>query len=155
VFERYIDPEHRDKVVRFVDVDGQKVQLFGGNPSKSAKVRRQTTVATSMEVLEDGERLPGSLLVKLNPLTGLTDDQRDDLVRRFREQASAYGDRDLRLALMDDQGIEAAIMFPAIAHDLELQFEHDYPAIYANERALNRWVEDEWGFAHQQRMFVP
>ena len=46
-------------------------------------------------------------------------------------------------------------MFPAIAHDLELQFEQDYRAIYANERALNRWIEDEWGFAHHNRMFVP
>lgn len=155
VFERYIDPKHRDKVVRFVDDGGQRVQVFGGRPSKSAKLKRQVTVAEPQAMVGGAGTIPGSLLAKLNPLKGLSDAERAEIVAYFKEQSSAYGDRDLRLALMDDQGIEAAIMFPAIAHDLELQFEKDYEAIYANERALNRWVEDEWGFAYQNRMFVP
>jgi predicted TIM-barrel fold metal-dependent hydrolase len=155
VFERYIDPNHRDKVVRFVDKDGQRVQLFGDRPSKSTKVKRQVTVSDMPEMPGSGGTIPGSLLARLNPLQGLTDEERAEMIAYFRGQSSAYGDRDLRLALMDDQGIEAAIMFPAIAHDLELQFEKDYQAIYANERALNRWVEEEWGFAHRNRMFVP
>jgi predicted TIM-barrel fold metal-dependent hydrolase len=155
VFERYIDPKYRDRVVRFVEVDGTPVQMFGERPSKSAKTKRQVTMASAPVRPEGGDTIPGTLLARLNPLKGLSDEERAEIVAYFREQASAYGDRDLRLALMDDQGIEAAIMFPAIAHDLELQFEQDYAAIYANERALNRWVEDEWGFAHQNRMFVP
>ncbi len=155
VFERYIDPKYREKAVRFVEVDGHRVQMFGDKPSKSAKVKRQVTIADMPDMPGSGGPIPGSLLARLNPLKGLSDAERAEVVAYFREQSSAYGDRDLRLALMDDQGVEAAIMFPAIAHDLELQFEKDHQAIYANERALNRWIEDEWGFAHQNRMFVP
>jgi len=56
---------------------------------------------------------------------------------------------------MDDQGIDAALMFPASAHDIEYEFVDDMPALYANVRAFNRWMHEEVGFAHQNRMFLP
>ena len=95
------------------------------------------------------------LLNRLNPLKGLSDDERRQLIAEFRNQAEAYSNRDLRLALMDDQGIEAALMFPASAHDIEFEFADNVDAMYANVRAFNRWMYEEVGFAYQNRMFLP
>ena len=95
------------------------------------------------------------LLNRLNPLKGLSDDERKELIAEFREQREAYGNRDVRLALMDDQGIDKALMYPASVHDIEFEFADDLEALYANVRAFNRWIHEEIGYAYQGRMFLP
>ncbi len=64
-----------------------------------------------------------------------------------------FQDRDARIALMDEQGIEATTMFSSA-----VSIEHkigDPKALYAHYRALNRWIEDEWGYAYKDRIFCP
>jgi predicted TIM-barrel fold metal-dependent hydrolase len=56
---------------------------------------------------------------------------------------------------MDEQGIEAALMFPASAHDIEYEFADNIEALYANVRAFNRWMHEEVGFDFQNRLFLP
>jgi predicted TIM-barrel fold metal-dependent hydrolase len=145
--------------------DGKRIQLFAGRPSKF----HSDQVTFSREELErmlgelpvEGrmderdQTIPGMLLNRLNPLKGLTGDERKKLIAELREQSESYGNRDLRLALMDEQGIEAALMFPASAHDIEYEFADNIPALYANIRAFNRWMHEEVGFAHANRMFLP
>jgi hypothetical protein len=55
--------------------------------------------------------------------------------QEFRHQTEAFGNRGLRLALMDEQGIQAALMYPASAHDIEFEFADNIDAGYANIRA--------------------
>jgi predicted TIM-barrel fold metal-dependent hydrolase len=172
-FERYIDPDKRDLAIRYViGPDGRRLQLFNGRPSKFHSAQN-TQVTFSAEELSkmlgqpvgrsnnavDAEGTPGvtpgMLLNRLNPLKGLTDEERKQLVAEFRDQAEAYGNRDLRLALMDDQGIDKALMFPAAAHDIEYEFVDDIPALYANVRAFNRWMHEEVGYVADGRMYLP
>jgi hypothetical protein len=65
----------------------------------------------------------------------------------------AFADRDARIELMDQQGIEACAMF-STAVSTEHRIE-EAEVLYAHLRALNRWVEDEWGYAYQDRIFCP
>jgi predicted TIM-barrel fold metal-dependent hydrolase len=170
-YERYIDPAQRDLAIRYVqDADGNPIQLFAGHPSKFSSSQITFSDDELTKMLGDAPKgaggdgpadakpaqtVPGMLLNRLNPLKGLSDDERRELIAEFRNQAEAYGNRDLRLALMDDQGIEAALMFPASAHDIEFEFADDVDAMYANARAFNRWMHEEVGFAYQNRMFLP
>src|SRR5205807_2362438 len=107
----------------------------------------------------EGERelstVPGMLLNRLNPLKGLDDEQRKAFVAEFRQKSEAFGNRDLRLALMDEQGIDKALMFPAAAHDIEYEFADRIDALYANIRAFNRWMHEEVGFVSAGRMWLP
>jgi predicted TIM-barrel fold metal-dependent hydrolase len=170
MYERYIDARWRDKAVHVTyDDRGLRVELFGGRPSKvSGGFVRRDDLSASEERLEvqagdelqqkpgDGQkRAPGTLLNKLNPFRGLSDAEKAALLAEFREQEEAHGNRELRLALMDDQGINAAIMFPGTVLNLEFEFQDDVDAIYANTRAFNRWIHEEIGFAHENRMFLP
>jgi predicted TIM-barrel fold metal-dependent hydrolase len=174
-FERYIDPKDASLAIRFVKgPDGRQMQLFAGQPSKFHS-RQVTFSADELEKMlgdtstigtgrgtipkEEGEPelsvIPGMLLNRLNPLKGLDDEQRKAFISDFRHKSEAFGNRDLRLALMDEQGIDKAIMFPAAAHDIEYEFADNIPALYANIRAFNRWMHEEVGYSADNRMFLP
>ena len=141
------------------------MQLFAGKPSRFS-VEQITFSREELESMlgdvpdtDDGTPasgvVPGMLLNRLNPLKGLSDEDRIELVAELRNQHEACGSRDLRLALMDEQGIEAALMFPAQAHAIEHEFVDNMEALYANIRAFNRWMYEEVGFAAENRMFLP
>jgi predicted TIM-barrel fold metal-dependent hydrolase len=171
LYERYIDPAKRDLAIRFVtDGSGRRLQLFAGKPSKFdgsqitySKEELSKMLGTEFGAKGDGEAapeqqmmaVPGMLLNRMNSLRDLDDEERSKVIAYFRDQSQAYGDRDLRIALMDDQGIDKAIMFPASAHDIEFEFADDVDAMYANIRAFNRWIYEEIGYAYQGRMFLP
>src|SRR5262249_10477222 len=174
MYQRYIDPKHGAKAVRFVrDASGRRVQMYGDRPSKLAFTRESAPqTAEEIERLaasaapqsgdesqakpgDGGARAPGMFLNRLNPYRGLDVEQRKKLMQEVAERQTAWGDRDLRLKLMDEQGIHAAILYPGHVLNLEFEFAEDVDAIHANARAYNRWIHDEVGYAHAGRMFLP
>src|SRR4029453_17110147 len=95
------------------------------------------------------------LLNRLNPLKGLSDEERAAFVEEFRHKAEAFGNRDLRLELMDEQGIDKALMFRAAAPNIRYEFADNVDALYANIRAFNRWMHEEVGYVADNRMWLP
>jgi predicted TIM-barrel fold metal-dependent hydrolase len=93
---------------------------------------------------------PGSLLANLR------DPQRKDYASGFSAEAmlAAYQDRTARLALMDEQGIDAAILLPSLAVCVEHPIRNDPELTDAVLRAFNRWLEDDWGYAYDDRIFA-
>jgi len=68
-------------------------------------------------------------------------------IAAFREPAA-------RLALMDEQGLNRAMMYPTLASLVEERFR-DYPdAIHAIIHALNQWMHEVWTFGYQDRIFA-
>ena len=63
--------------------------------------------------------------------------------------------RDARLRAMDKQGVEAAILLPSFGVSFEHETRSDPEAGLAAVRAFNRFVEDDWGYAYQERIFAP
>src|SRR6202035_5521780 len=55
---------------------------------------------------------------------------------------------------MDGQGVEAAIFRPTLGVGMEQALIGDLPALTAAFRAFNRWLEEDWGFAYQERIFA-
>jgi predicted TIM-barrel fold metal-dependent hydrolase len=55
---------------------------------------------------------------------------------------------------MDAQGIEACFLFPTLGVGLEEALCHDPEAAAATFTAFNRWMEDDWGYAYQNRIFA-
>src|SRR5215471_4623619 len=177
-FERYIDPSKVELAIRPVTApDGRQIQLFAGHPSKfwSASAKQVTFSRDELDKMigdtsnvgagrsgadrsaqkQEIGGVPGMLLNRLNPLKGLSDEERAAFIQEFRDKAEAFGNRDLRLALMDEQGIDKALMFPAAAHDIEYEFADNIDALYANIRAFNRWMREEVGFVVEDRMWLP
>jgi predicted TIM-barrel fold metal-dependent hydrolase len=62
---------------------------------------------------------------------------------------------DARLVAMDEQGLAATVVLPTFGVAFEPEIADDIEADYANMRAFNRWIESEWGFSRDDRLFAP
>src|SRR6478609_4591271 len=112
-FERYIDPSKIDLAIRSVrSPEGKRMQLFAGQPSKfhsdqvtfskeelekmlgdTSKVGTGRGTVPHEEGQPDLGVVPGMLLNRLNPLKGLSDEERQAFVSEFRNKSEAFGDR--------------------------------------------------------------
>jgi predicted TIM-barrel fold metal-dependent hydrolase len=60
-----------------------------------------------------------------------------------------------RLELMDEQGIDYAIMWPTLASLIEEHLRDDPWAIAAVIHSLNQWMHEQWSFNYEGRIFAP
>jgi predicted TIM-barrel fold metal-dependent hydrolase len=58
-----------------------------------------------------------------------------------------------RLALMDELGLDRALMWPTLASLLEERVRDDPEAVHAVIHALNQWMHEHWTFNYENRMF--
>jgi predicted TIM-barrel fold metal-dependent hydrolase len=59
-----------------------------------------------------------------------------------------------RLAVMDAQAVEAAILLPTMGVAVEYDLRGDADLLYASLRAFNRWLEEDWGHGADGRVFA-
>jgi predicted TIM-barrel fold metal-dependent hydrolase len=64
----------------------------------------------------------------------------------FREPAA-------RIELMDEQGLDRALMFPTLASLLEHRMRDDPELTHAVIHALNEWMYETWTFNYEDRIF--
>jgi predicted TIM-barrel fold metal-dependent hydrolase len=79
--------------------------------------------------------------------------KKDDGRRPHYPMRPEYQNRSARLRTMDEQGVESAIMLPTLGVTVEHQMRRDVEGTYANLRSFNRWLEEDWGFSYQNRLF--
>ena len=65
----------------------------------------------------------------------------------------AFMEKAPRLALLDEQGLEATIMLPTLGVAVEYDMRDDAELTYASLRAFNRWLEEDWGYGTDGRIF--
>ncbi len=139
-FTRHIEPAYRERTLRAERrPDGEYDVFVDGRPWHYMDVKFEKT------------NRPGSMIEILH--------RKGDV--NWKDSYSAenmlagFQDRDARLALMDAQGIEAAILLPTLAVVVEQSMLGDPGLTYASLRAFNRWLEDDWGYDYQGRIFAP
>ncbi len=139
-FTRHIEPSMAKRCMQWVELDGRQRLLVGG------KLNRFIPNPTFDPVSK-----PGALdLYFRGKVSG------SDLKSMFGELdpiPAEYRDRDARLALMQQQGLDAAFFFPTLGVGMEESLKHDIPALTAAFRAFNRWIDDDWGFAYRNAIF--
>lgn len=138
-FTRYIDPKFSDRAVTFRPGHLHEAALEGvpfdaDGPSMPAG----TTVR------------PGSLKDYFAKMSK-TD---KDAPYEFMELQDWHLHRDARLALMAEQNTEASIVFPNTAVYID-GVVHDEDVALANLHSFNTWLDEEWGFNYQDRIYAP
>jgi predicted TIM-barrel fold metal-dependent hydrolase len=58
----------------------------------------------------------------------------------------AYRRRDARVALLDEQGLDGALLFPTLGVGMQEALRRDVPALHAAFTAFNSWLDEDWGF---------
>ena len=139
-FSRHIEARYKDATVRVERGDDGLGRVFIGDQR------------TFMSVM------PGDYASAPGALQGLfVGEVPDGFTHREVINARdypAFTDRSARLALMDEQGVEASVMLPTLGVAVEQDMSHDVGLTYASLRAFNRWLEEDWGYAYEDRIFA-
>ncbi len=65
-----------------------------------------------------------------------------------------FKDRDTRLSVMDQQGIHATLIHGTLVNAIEHRMKQRADLLHATLHAYNQWMEEDWGFHHQERIFA-
>src|SRR5215831_12276228 len=143
-FTRYRDPEFAERGVRLLDVDGKPRYTFDGG-------RLHPIIPGPGDV--HMRPRPGSLY---DYFAGKSDKARlgNELSCEDPSAHPEWFDRDARLRCMEEQGVEAAWLFPSQGVCMEGPMQPDIEAAIHIFGAFNRWLDDDWGFAYQDRIFA-
>jgi predicted TIM-barrel fold metal-dependent hydrolase len=140
-FTRYADRSLGNRGVCWADIDGRRRLLVGG--TINSYVANPTFDPVSK---------PGALYewYRGNP-------HRQSIREAFGELEPVrreYRNRDARLAVMHDQGLAGMLLFPTLGVGIEGALCNDPAAAAAVFSAFNRWLDDDWGYRYQGRMFA-
>ena len=140
-FTRHLDPAFKDRGVRVLR-DGKRVEVLIGG-----KVNRFIPNPTFDPIIVPGcidLMFRGQIPDGVDPRT----------LMQVEPLSAAYQDRDARLAVMDEQGLDAVVLFPTLGCGVEQALRYDVDATMASLTAFNRWLEDDWGFYYEDRIIA-
>ena len=140
-FTRHQDPTLGYRGVRWADINGRRRLLIGGTVNSYIPNPTFDPIAR-----------PGSLYdwYRGNPNRQLIKDAFGELEPLRPE----YQDRELRLKVMDEQGLFGAVLFPTIGVGVEDALKHDPEACAKVFHGFNRWLAEDWGFDYEGRLFA-
>ncbi len=141
-FTRHIDPRMRRRCMDWALVNGRKRLLVGGRVNRFIPNPTFDPVAKPgiLDEFFRGRNPEGkgmaALFGELDPIH------------------PAYRDRDARVAQLETQGLDGCFLFPTLAVGMEQSLVEDPEAICAAFRAFNRWLEEDWGFGYQGKLYA-
>lgn len=140
-FSRHLDPRHATRVFEWAQIGRRTYPVLGGQVFRGVKNATFDPVAH-----------PGVLAdyFRGNP----HGDDPLELLSRHEPIRPEYRDRDARLATMDAHGLDKVWLFPTLGMIYEEPLKHDPGAVMLLFTAFNRWLEEDWGFAYQDRIFA-
>jgi predicted TIM-barrel fold metal-dependent hydrolase len=79
---------------------------------------------------------------------------RREMIGKPIRSPEAFFSPEPRLALMDELGLDRALMWPTLASLLEERLHTDPMATHAVVHALNQWMHEHWTFNYEGRIFA-
>ena len=140
-FTRHLDPKLGPRCVQWAEIEGRRYQVVGG------RVSRVVTNPTFDPIAPAGamhDYFRGNPEGK-HPL---------EFLARREPIRPEYRDREARLNTMDSQGVSSIWLFPTLGMLYEELLKHDPAAVSLTFTAFNRWLDEDWGFAHRDRIFA-
>jgi predicted TIM-barrel fold metal-dependent hydrolase len=138
---RHLDPKFRDRGIQIVEQGTHKLLLAGG------RLFRFIPNPTFDPVI-----VPGCLGPMFRGQVPEGVDPRS--LSRVEPIHAEYQDPEARLAVLDGQGLDRALLFPTLGCGVEQVLRLDVPATMATVRAFNRSLEEDWGFAYADRLIT-
>ena len=144
-FTKYL-PEEYSGIVKYVEVNGRtkiaiknKISEYIPNPTFNV------VAAPGAQELEFKLKNPSS---KTKP-----GDKKIEPPPRYVPSIPAYFDPEPRLELLDELGIEWAMMWPTLASLLEERLSDDPRGTHAVIHAFNQWMHEHWTYSFEDRIF--
>ncbi|GJM37419.1 MAG: amidohydrolase [Acidimicrobiales bacterium] len=139
-FTRHVPAEMQPRVVQWIEKDGRKYHLVGGQISHAVVNPTWDPVA-----------MPGALheYFKGNP------EGRSpmDMLKEREPLPDYYMNNDARAALLETQGLQGVWLFPTLGVLYEELIKDDVEACAVMMSAFNQWLLEDWGYAYQDTIF--
>jgi predicted TIM-barrel fold metal-dependent hydrolase len=139
-FTKFLPPEY-EGLIRYVELNGRTKIAVGGMISEYIPNPTFEVVAA-----------PGAQEEYFRHGNPEGKSRREILGKPIRS-LPGFSSPEPRLKLMDEQGIDRALMWPTLASLLEERLRGDPPATHAVVHALNQWMLEHWTFNYQDRIF--
>lgn len=139
-FLRHVPREMQSRCMRWAEIHGKQRLLVGG------RVNRFIPNPTFDPVAK-----PGSLIDYFRGKISV-----EDLGEAFGELdpiSPAYRDPAARVKVMDEQGLDAALLFPTLGVGMENSLAQDPEALLCAFRGFNRWLLDDWSYNYDDRLY--
>ena len=140
-FTRHLDPSLGPRCVQWAEIDGRRYQVVGGRVSRVVTNPTFDPIAPAGAMHDYFRGNPDGK----NPL---------EFLRQREPIRPEYRDRDARIRTMDSQGVGKIWLFPTLGMLYEELLKHDPFAVCHTFTAFNRWLEEDWGFDYQDRIFA-
>ena len=143
-FTRHLDKDTAREAVAWVEVKGRKKLAVCGTLTNYIPNPTFEVVASpgSLVPWHRGDNPDGKSIKELFAAGAL-----EPCRPEFKQ-------RDARLQVMDAQGLHATLIFGTLVNAIEHRMQHRPDLLHATLHAYNRWMEEEWGFHHQERIFA-
>lgn len=138
---KHIDPAFKG-VIDYVNVEGRTKLTVKGNISEyipNPTFEKVAAPGAQEEYFKNG-----------NP----EGKSRREILGKAIVAPPAYRELEPRIELMNEQGIDRALMWPTLASLVEERLRNDPAAITAIISALNKWMYETWTFNFDNRIFA-
>ncbi len=143
-FTRHLDPKYAQRGVQVVtDARGHTQLLIGG------RINRFVPNPTFDPII-----VPGCLDLLFRGQIPEGIDPRSLQQVEPLARHPEYRDRAARLDVMDRQGLGSVLLFPTLGCGVEEALKHDVDATMASLDAFNRWLDEDWGYDHEGRIYA-
>jgi predicted TIM-barrel fold metal-dependent hydrolase len=139
-FTKYLPPEY-EGLVQYVEVNGRTKIALKGQISEYIPNPTFSVVAA-----------PGAQEDYFRNGNPEGKSRREIMGKPIRSPA-AFSEPGPRLELMDELGLDRALMWPTLASLLEERLRGDPLATHAVVHALNQWMHEHWTFNYEGRIF--
>jgi predicted TIM-barrel fold metal-dependent hydrolase len=141
-FTRYVPKRMQKRCVQWVEMDGKRYHLVAGKLSHAVgnptfnPISKPGTLREYYRGNPDGKSFIELTRSSLEPMP------------------AEYMDRDERVKRIEEQGLEGIWLFPTAGILYEQPLAHDTEALCAAFEGFNRWLEEDWGFSYQNKLFA-
>ena len=140
-FTRHLDPAFYS-AIRWAEIDGRKRLLVGDRLFRMVSNPSFDPVAKP-GILADYYKAKNT--VGVDPKA----------MMEMEPIRPEYRDRAARVAVMDAHGLAGILLLPTLALGVEEMLNDDPPALHAAFQSFNQWLDDDWGFARDDRITAP
>jgi predicted TIM-barrel fold metal-dependent hydrolase len=140
-FTRHLAPADAWRCVQWAEINGRQYHVVGGQVSRAVVNPTFDPIAKAGAMHDFFRGNPDGK----NPM---------EFLREREPIRPEYRDRDTRLSVMDEQGIEKIWLFPTLGILYEELLKHDPEAVAITFTAFNRWLDEDWGCNYRDRIFA-
>jgi len=140
-FTRHLDKKLGPRIIQWAEIDGRKYHVIGGRVSRAVVNPTFDPVSPAGAMAEYFRGNPSGR----SPL---------EYLREREPIRPEYRDREARVQVMDEHGLQKIWLFPTLGMIYEELLKQDPEGVGIMFRAFNRWLDEDWGVNFDDRIYA-